>query len=72
MDKQKEKPVEPVRCTQCRRQLDLGVDSVSMQHGVMGPRGFVALNEPRFFCDEDCLERWLTDAEVVKLPRRIP
>jgi hypothetical protein len=59
-------------CKECRRELGLGVDVVIMQHGVIGPRGFVPLDDPVFFCDEDCLERFLSGEEVVKLPRRIP
>ena len=67
-----EKDQNQERCKECRRDLGLGVDVVIMQHGVIGPRGFVPLDEHEFFCDEDCLERFLNGEEVVKLPRRIP
>lgn len=71
MDEKKGQKKEP-HCEECRRDLGLGVDAVGLQHGVMGPRGFVVLDDPKFFCDEDCLERWLTDEEVIPLKRRIP
>lgn len=71
MDEKKRQRKEP-KCEECRRELDLGVDAVSLQHGVMGPRGFVSLDEQKFFCDEECLEQWLIGSEVEKLRRRIP
>ena len=70
MDEKKSR--EPSKCAHCRRELDLGVDAVLMQHGVMGPRGFVYLDDLKLFCDEDCLERWLTDEEAIPMKRRIP
>ena len=62
----------PTRCARCNRQLDLGVDALLLDQGVIGPRGFVPLGERKFFCDEDCLERFVSDEDVVRLPRRIP
>ena len=63
---------EPPQCTECHRDLDLGVDAITVDHGVIGPRGFVPLGEKKFFCDEDCLRRHVGGSEVEHLPRRIP
>ncbi len=69
MDKEE---TTPIRCAHCHRQLDLGVDTVIFDNGVIGPRGFVPLGKRKFFCDEDCLEHFVSDEDVVRLPRRIP
>ena len=71
MDEEREDD-SPACCKECRRDLVIGTDAVSVLHGVIGPRGFVPLDEAFFFCDEDCLERWVTDTEPEKLKRRIP
>jgi len=71
MDEEKEEESN-ASCKACRRELVIGIDAVSVIHGVIGPRGFVPLEEATFFCDEDCLERWVTDTEPEKLKRRIP
>lgn len=60
------------RCTACDRELPQGVDVTALQDGVIGPRGFVPLEEMSFFCGWACLERHFCDVEVEKLPRRIP
>ena len=59
-------------CTRCGRTIDLGVDALAVTEGVMGPRGFVPLEESRFFCSEDCLTIRVDDTQIEKLPRRIP
>ena len=66
-----EKP-EIRKCTECRRQLDLGVDTIAIDRGVIGPRGFVSLDEPKFLCDDDCLRRYVVNGDIKELPRRIP
>ena len=60
------------QCSDCRRELDLGVDAIALDYGVVGPRGFVPLGEKKFFCDEDCLQRHVGGTEVAHLSRRIP
>ncbi len=62
------------RCAQCRRELDLGVDVIGIQQGVLGPRGFVHLDERKLLCGELCLEQYVCNGkpEVNELPRRIP
>jgi len=59
-------------CTQCRRQLGLGEDIISVQFTVLGARGPVPLDQPLLFCDEECLLRHFSDEPPLKLPRRIP
>jgi len=62
------------RCVQCRRALDLGADVISIRAGVLGPRGFVQLEERRLLCSDTCLESYVCNerTEVHEMPRRIP
>lgn len=48
----------------------MGVDVIQLQDGVMGPRGFVPLDEPELFCSAECLHD--EDEPEYTLPRRIP
>ena len=56
----------------CGRNLDIGVDAIAVTEGVIGPRGFVPLDESRYFCCNDCLLIQGEDHKIEKLPRRIP
>ena len=62
------------RCAQCRRELDLGADVISIRAGVLGPRGFVQLEERKLLCSDTCLENYVCNgkSEVHEMPRRIP
>ncbi|MCK6465304.1 MAG: hypothetical protein L6Q93_10770 [Phycisphaerae bacterium] len=60
------------RCARCRRSIEPGADVIGLQDGVLGPRGFIPLEEHRFFCNEDCLRADFDHGDVEKLPRRIP
>ena len=42
------------RCTECQRELSLGEDCIQIQGGVIGPRGFVPVEEPTYLCDHVC------------------
>ena len=68
----KEDQIKLAHCAHCRRKLDLGVDALRLENGVIGPRGFVSLSDPKMFCDEGCAEHFFANEEVVRLPRRIP
>ncbi len=63
-------------CAHCQRPLDLGVDVLSVEEGVIGPRGIVPLNDRRFFCSDECLARHFGDLDADRkrehMPRRIP
>lgn len=64
--------VRAMNCTNCRRELTQGNDVVTLQSGVIGPRGFICLEEQKYFCDDECLEAYICDSETEKRPRRIP
>ncbi len=63
---------KPAHCAACQRKLDLGAEAVTLEYVVIGPRGLVPLREAKVFCDEDCLQRYVTDEEPEHLKRRIP
>ncbi len=62
----------PCKCDQCRRGLNLGVNVYRAEDGVIGPRGFVSLDQPQLFCCESCLRDFYDDVDVLRLPKRIP
>lgn len=73
------KPEKPLRCVACRRQIDLGRDALSVEKGVIGPRGFVPLGELVLLCSDECASEHFTDdseskrlSKVHQLRRRIP
>lgn len=59
-------------CSECRRQLEVGVDVWTLEKGVVGMRGVVPLGSNLCFCSEACLIQWFDDIERIKAPRRIP
>ena len=59
-----------LRCAYCRAKLDLGRDALAVVHGVVGPRGFIPLEEPVLLCSEACLARFVVPPE--EAPRRLP
>ena len=62
----------PKQCVECQREFSYGVEAVALEYVVVGPRGLVPLRETKLFCDEDCLQSFLSDEETEHLPRRIP
>ncbi len=60
------------RCAECDRLLRLGVDVITLEHGVIGPRDVVPLQDVQLFCSDTCLKKSVEDNEVERLPRRIP
>lgn len=64
--------VKPTECAECHTELQLGVNVLGAQEGVVGPRGFVPLEDMLFFCNEECLKRYFGDADLLKVPRKIP
>ena len=65
---------QETRCRQCHRRIRLGEDIMQLQRGVIGPRGFVQLDEPASLCSDACLRGYVngSDEEIEKLSRRIP
>ena len=61
-----------MECSQCRRKLELGVDVITVEKCVIGPRGIVPLGELENFCSEKCLIDFYNDADIPHIDRRIP
>lgn len=49
-----------LKCQNCRRSVDYGKDCLRVSRGVLGPRGFVPL-EDTMFCCERCLAEYHAD-----------
>ena len=61
-----------MECSQCRRKLELGVDVITVEKCVYGPRGVVPLGELENFCGEGCLVDFYNDTDIPHIDRRIP
>lgn len=61
-----------MECSQCRKKIELGVDVVTVEKCVLGPRGIVPLGEIEYFCDEDCLADFYNNTDIPDISRRIP
>ncbi len=61
-----------MECSQCRRKLELGVDVITVEKCVIGPRGIVPLGESENFCSEECLIDFYNDTDIPHIDRRIP
>ena len=59
-------------CTNCKRTLDLGVDALTVQEAVLGPRGIIPLGELLLFCSETCLMDYFDLSDLVEVQRRVP
>jgi len=61
-------------CANCQGELRLGDDCILVQPGVIGPRGFVPLDEGLCLCNHVCAEQHFNgnDHPPEKLPRRVP
>jgi hypothetical protein len=59
-------------CASCRRELDIGVDVIKVDEGVIGVKGFVPLEKMLFFCCERCLRDYFDLSGLPSLPPRIP
>ena len=61
-----------MECSHCRRKLELGVDVITVEKCVIGPRGIVPLGELENFCSEECLIDFYSDIDIPHIDRRIP
>jgi len=68
MEKMKNKKT----CANCRRELDVGVDVIQVDEGVIGVKGFVPLEKMLLFCCERCLRDYFDLSNLPSLPPRIP
>jgi len=57
-------------CVKCQRHLELGMDVIELQEGVIGPRGFVPLEDAVLYCSEQCLKDNFNNSAYT--PQRIP
>jgi len=58
------------QCGYCRKRLEIGHDVRGVQHGVVGHKRFIPLDEAVLFCSDECLSRYYNGTP--KLPPRIP
>ncbi len=63
---------EKSTCPNCRRPLDIGVDVICVEEGVIGMKGFIPLEKPMLFCSEKCLCDYFDLNDLPKVPKRIP
>ena len=64
-----------MKCAHCREEVEYGKDALAVEEGVVGPRGFISLEDKLFFCSEECLRDYHDKIDLSKLPkvkRRIP
>ena len=59
-------------CVNCRRELDVGVDAIKVDEGVIGVKDFVPLEKMLFFCSEKCLMDYFDMSDLPSMPPRIP
>jgi hypothetical protein len=59
-------------CANCERELDVGVDAIRVDEGVMGMKGFVPLEKTLLFCCEKFLGEYYDLSDLPSVPRRIP
>ena len=49
-----------MKCEMCHKKLYQGQDVFQVRQGVLGPRGFIPL-EDQFFCLEQCMRKYYDD-----------
>ncbi len=63
---------EEKTCANCRRELNVGVDAIRIDEGVIGMKNFVPLDKTLFFCREDCISNYFDLGSLPNVPKRIP
>jgi len=59
-------------CANCIRELHIGIDTVRVEEGVMGTKGFIPLEDALFFCCDRCLRDYFDIDDLPSVPRRMP
>ena len=59
-------------CAGCDRELDIGVDTIRVEEGVIGMKGFIPLGDAMLFCCERCLKDYVDIDDLPSVPRRVP
>ena len=54
------------------RELDVGVDAIRIDEGVIGMKDFVSLDKTLFFCCEECISNHFDLGSLPSVPKRIP
>lgn len=60
------------RCSECRRELSMGDDALSLEQVVIGPRGPIPIGEMRLLHIRRCLEDYVCKSDDGEAPKRIP
>ena len=55
----------------CKRKLNIGLDVIGVQNGVIGTRGFIPLEDMILFCNEECLKKYFENNNLNNT-QRIP
>lgn len=66
---------EKLQCAECEKKIDYGRDVITVEKGVVGPRGVIPLGETMTFCSEECVSNYFNGPpshDLPKLPPRIP
>jgi hypothetical protein len=75
---EKEEENKTKECVNCQFELDMGRDAIGVELGVVGPRGFIPLDDKMLFCCEKCVKEYFNGnsddecLESVNSPRRKP
>jgi hypothetical protein len=59
-------------CANCIRELDIGVDTIRVDEGVIGMKGFIPLENTLLFCCERCLRDYFDIGNLPSMPERFP
>ena len=59
-------------CANCRHELDIGVEAIKVDMGVIGMKDFVPLEKTLFFCSEDCVKNYYDLGDLPEVNRRTP
>lgn len=60
------------KCANCNRELNLGVDAIRVDEGVIGMKGFIPLENTMLFCCERCLRDYFDLGDLPSVPNRMP
>jgi hypothetical protein len=61
-----------LQCVGCRKELAFGFDVMQAQLGVVGPKGFVDIEDPMHFCSGICMSEYFGGRRLDERPRRVP
>jgi len=60
-------------CSNCIRELEIGMDLLRVDQGVLGTKGtFVPLENTLLFCGERCLRDYFDIGDLPSMPGRVP